>query len=76
MMGAYVDDTEDESILGAHGEITAASIAFDRGFESGFYEKFVHLLNASDLVRGSVDGEHEHEDDGKEYRSVGAVELR
>jgi hypothetical protein len=71
----YVDDTENESVLGAHGKVTATGIAVNGSFESSLYEELMHFLDASNLVRGSIDCEHEHEDDGEENRSVGAVQL-
>lgn len=68
-----VDDTEDEAILGAHGEVATASVSVDGSLQSSLDEELVHLLDTSNLVGGSVDGEHEHEDDGEENRSVRAI---
>lgn len=72
----YVDYTEDETVLRAHGEVAATSIAFDGGLESSLDEELVHLFNASNLVRSGVDGEHKHEDDGKENSGVCTIDPR
>jgi hypothetical protein len=72
----YVDDTEDESILRPHGEVATVSIARDRGLGSGLSEQLVHLFDATNLVRGGIDGEHEHKDDGEEDGGVGARRVK
>lgn len=50
-------------------------VSRDGGLSGRVDEEFVHLFNASNLVRGSIDREHEDEDDSKENRSVSTIDF-
>jgi hypothetical protein len=39
----HIDDTEDQAILGAHGEVAAVGISGDWVRNRSVHEKFVHL---------------------------------
>ena len=49
-----VDDTEDETVLASHGEITAMSVARHRVLLSCNAEHSVHLAKGADQIRVGV----------------------
>lgn len=69
----HIDDTKDQAVLGAHGEVATVGISGNWGRNRGIHEKFVHLRDAANLVGSSIHGEHEHKDDSEEHRSMRAV---
>jgi hypothetical protein len=61
----HINDTENEPVQGAHSEVAPLSVTHNRRFCGRFDEEFVHLGNATDLIRGTIYSEHEDEDDSE-----------
>lgn len=60
-----VNDAKYDAVLRADGQVRAVSIARDRVLRRDCGEKVMHASGRADLVRSSVDGEDENEDDNE-----------
>ena len=68
-----VDDEEDGSLFGSHGEIRSAGIALDGMFPCSLHQKIKDSGRAPKNLVGSVGGEGEHEENNKNDHSVGVI---
>jgi hypothetical protein len=70
----HINDTKDEPVQRAHSEVASTSVTFNRFAYGRLGEEFVHLGNATDLIRDTIYSEHEDEDDSEQDGSMGAIE--
>ena len=68
-----MNDTKDEPVQRAHSEIAPTSVTFNRLAYGRLGEEFVHLGNATDLVRGTIYSEYKDEDDSEQDGSMEAI---
>lgn len=71
-----VDDTKDEPVFGAHGEVRTSRVTGDRRFLRCLGQESMHSRETADLVARRVYGEYKHEDDGEQNGGVCATRPR